>query len=64
MIIGCDFRARYQQIAMIGTATGELVERRLSRENGDANTFYRCLQKPVRGSSPLVNARQMPAYQA
>ena len=29
MIIGCDFHTRYQQIAMVDEATGELVERRL-----------------------------------
>jgi hypothetical protein len=28
MIIGCDFHTRYQQIAMLDTETGELVERR------------------------------------
>ena len=27
MIIGCDFHTRYQQIAMVDEATGELVER-------------------------------------
>jgi hypothetical protein len=30
LIIGCDFHARYQQIAMMEEATGELTERRLS----------------------------------
>jgi hypothetical protein len=29
MIIGCDFHTRYQQIAMVDEATGELVERQL-----------------------------------
>jgi hypothetical protein len=29
MIIGCDLHTRYQQIAMLDTETGELVERRL-----------------------------------
>lgn len=48
MIIGCDFHTRYQQIAMMDTATGELLERRLDHENGEANTFYRSLPKPVR----------------
>ena len=32
-IIGCDFHPRYQQIAMMDTETGELVERRLEHEN-------------------------------
>ena len=32
MIIGCDLHTRYQQIAMLDTETGELVERRLEHE--------------------------------
>jgi hypothetical protein len=28
-IIGCDLHTRYQQIAMVDTETGELLERRL-----------------------------------
>jgi hypothetical protein len=36
MIIGCDLHTRYQQIAMLDTETGELVERRLEHENGEA----------------------------
>jgi hypothetical protein len=43
MIIGCDFHTRYQQIAMVDEATGELVERRLDHESGEAHTFYRGL---------------------
>ena len=48
MIIGCDFHTRYQQIAMMDEATGEVVERRLDHESGEAHTFYRDLPKPVR----------------
>jgi len=48
LIIGCDFHTRYQQIAMMNDATGELLERRLEHENGEAHTFYRGLPKPVR----------------
>jgi hypothetical protein len=48
LIIGCDSHTRYQQIAMLDDATGELTERRLEHENGEANTFYRGLPKPVR----------------
>jgi hypothetical protein len=36
MIIGCDLHTRYQQIAMLDRETGELVERRLEHENGEA----------------------------
>ena len=48
LIIGCDFHTRYQQIAMLDQSTGELVERRLEHENGEADRFYRGLPKPVR----------------
>ena len=48
MIIGCDFHTRYQQIAMMDEATGELIERRLDHESGEAHAFYRDLQGPVR----------------
>jgi len=47
LIIGCDFHTRYQQIAMLNTETGELVEQRLEHENGEARNFYASLPKPV-----------------
>jgi hypothetical protein len=40
ILIGCDFHTRFQQIAMLEVTTGELVERRLEHENGDAERFY------------------------
>jgi transposase len=48
MIIGCDFHPRYQQIAMLDEQSGELVDRRLEHENGEAQAFYARLPKPVR----------------
>jgi transposase len=48
LIIGCDFHTRYQQIAMMDEATGELSDRRLEHESGEAHAFYRSLQGPVR----------------
>jgi transposase len=49
LIIGCDFHTRYQQIAMAEDSTGELlIEQRLDHESGEAEAFYRSLQKPVR----------------
>ncbi len=48
LIIGCDFHSRFQQIAMLDTQTGEIVERRLEHENGEAEQFYRSLPHPVR----------------
>jgi len=47
-IIGCDFHTRFQQIAMLDTETGEIVERRLEHENGEARNFYGGLSSPVR----------------
>ncbi len=48
MIIGCDLHTRYQQIAMVDTDTGELVERRLEHESGEARAFYAGLKGAVR----------------
>ena len=48
MIIGCDFHSRFQQIAMLETETGEIAERRLEHENGEAKAFYAALGGPVR----------------
>jgi len=48
MIIGCDLQTRYQQIAMLDLETGELVERWLEHENGEARAFYAALQGTVR----------------
>src|SRR5215472_19233879 len=48
LIIGCDFHSRFQQIAMLDTKTGELIERRLEHASGEAKKFYTGLQKPLR----------------
>lgn len=48
MIIGCDLHTRYQQIALLDDATGEVVERRLEHENGEARVFYTALAAPAR----------------
>jgi transposase len=47
MIIGCDFHSRSQQIALLDTETGELVERRLEHESGEAKRFYEGLKEPA-----------------
>lgn len=47
-IVGCDLHTRYQQIAMLDEETGELIERRLEHENGEARAFYAKLEAPVR----------------
>lgn len=48
MIIGCDLHTRFQQIAMLDTETGEIVERRLEHGTGEAQQFYGALPAPVR----------------
>ncbi len=48
LMIGCDFHTRFQQIAMVNTTTGEIVERRLEHENGEARKFYAALPSPAR----------------
>jgi transposase len=47
-IVGCDLHTRYQQIAMLEQETGELIERRLEHESGEARAFYASLEGPVR----------------
>jgi transposase len=47
IIIGCDFHTRQQQIAMLETETGEVVERRLEHEGGEAKSFYEGLKEPA-----------------
>jgi len=48
LIIDCDFHTRFQRIARLDTQTGELVERRLEHENGEARGFYAALRAPAR----------------
>ena len=45
MIIGRDFHTRTQQVAMLATETGEVVEQRLEHENGEARRFYEGLKE-------------------
>ncbi len=47
IIIGCDFHSRFEQIAMLNTETGELMERKLDHESGEARTFYEGLKEPA-----------------
>jgi transposase len=44
-IIGCDLHTRFEQIAMLATETGEVIEKRLDHENGEAREFYKGLQE-------------------
>ena len=47
-IVGCDLHTRYQQVAMLDTETGELLERRLEHASGEARAFYAHLPGQVR----------------
>ena len=47
LIIGCDLHTRFQQIAMLDNETGEVVEKRLEHENGEAKRFYEGLEPPA-----------------
>ena len=57
-IIGCDYHSRFQQIAMLDPTTGEVTERRLEHENGEAEKFYASLPGPARvGVEATMNAQ-------
>jgi transposase len=48
LMIGCDFHPRFQQIAMVDSTRGEVRERRLAHETGEAKAFYAALPRPAR----------------
>ena len=50
LYIGCDLHTRFQQVAMLDTDTGEIVERRLEHENTEAQAFYTSLTPPQTSS--------------
>jgi hypothetical protein len=53
-ITGCDFHPSYQQIAVLDSVTGEMVEKALSHERKDeVRAFYAGLAP----ASPLLNGR-------
>jgi transposase len=47
-MIGCGFHTRFQQIAMVDSRTGEIIERRLDHESGEAKEFYKALPSSAR----------------
>ena len=47
-IIGCDLHARQQTLAMLDTATGEVVHKTLPHEGESVREFYSTLPGPVR----------------
>lgn len=46
-IIGCDFHPSFQQIAMVDTEGGEMIQRRLLHGDGEAQRFYESLAGEV-----------------
>ena len=48
MRIGCDLHARQQTLAMLDTATGEVVSMTLKHEGNNVREFYSSLPRPVR----------------
>jgi transposase len=47
-IIGCDLHARQQTLAMLDTATGEVVNVTLKHEGNNVREFYSTLPRPLR----------------
>ena len=47
-LIGCDFHTRFQQIAMVDSVTGKILNRRLGHGTGEAQQFYVALPAPAR----------------
>ncbi len=47
-IVGCDFDARQQTLAMLDSGTGEVVHRTLPHEGNSVREFYSTLPGPVR----------------
>ena len=47
-IIGCDLHARQQTLAVLDTATGEIVNQTLAHEGDSVREFYSKLPSPVR----------------
>lgn len=45
--IGCDFHPSFQQVVIFEKETGEVMERRLLHEDGEARRFYESLSGPV-----------------
>src|SRR5215813_13635074 len=46
-IVGCDLHSRKQQVAVLDTSTGEILEQELVHEGDAVERFYRALRPPV-----------------
>jgi len=47
IVIGCDLHARFQQLAVLDTASGEIVPHRLEHDGEQVREFYRRFPPPV-----------------
>ncbi len=56
LIIGCDLHARYQEIAMLDTASGEVARRRLEHENGEARAFFANLTERAQAGGAYIDS--------
>src|SRR5215470_15774302 len=46
-LVGCDLHARKQQVAVLDTITGEVLEQELVHDGDAVERFYRALRPPV-----------------
>jgi hypothetical protein len=65
MMIGVDYHPSFQQIAFLMEETGEYSERQLNHSDGEAEKFYRDLQRRgVQGASGDGGDRIFPLVRA
>jgi len=46
-LVGCDLHSRKQQVAVLDTTTGEILEQELVHDGDAVERFYRALRPPV-----------------
>ena len=46
-LVGCDLHSRKQQVAVLDTTTGEILEQELAHDGDAVERFYRALRPPV-----------------
>jgi hypothetical protein len=46
-LVGCDLHSRKQQVAVLDTTTGEVLEQELAHDGDTVERFYRALRPPV-----------------
>jgi len=57
-LMRCDLHTRFQQVAILDSQTGELVERRLEHESGGARAFYAAPPARVRAGMEATGCGQ------